>query len=268
MIRFHSNKIKSLLYRKAATTTRRKKTPRVVFTFGGPGSGKSFIANKLYPHHEIVDSDKIKEEFPLYTEKIDEQGMYGTSGPATYQEFLKYPEDKRKATEEFISTRTPFKSVKDYFGYINSNPALRGKPLTHAYSSAKAFQDMLSALRYGKDVVFSSTGGKKALDLSRIAEELGYKPNEQQFLHVLCEKEEAWKRNLERPRSLDRENFEEAFNDVEDYVRTKAKAHATEHGMPLEVYDNSAPIIKPPKTPESPTTPEPPTTPELPTSET
>lgn len=49
--------------------TSKTNLPRVTFTTGAPGAGKTYTVEKLYPGRTIVDSDRIKSAHPDYDPK-------------------------------------------------------------------------------------------------------------------------------------------------------------------------------------------------------
>lgn len=54
-----------------------------IFTVGGPGSGKSYVAKQLFPSLPIVDSDEIKKEYADYNPALPQLVHERSSQEAT-----------------------------------------------------------------------------------------------------------------------------------------------------------------------------------------
>ncbi len=210
------------------------KQKEAVFMIGGSGSGKGGVIAANYDKHYHMDPDTVKKSIPLYSDKVDGQGMHGPGGPSTYDQYLEYPASERAATERWVQENTPYKSVQEFAATAlndhNSSGGYQslGSGLTHELSSAVAKASLIQEITDGKhNFVYDSTGSKNYEKWADLAQRYGYHVV---FHQVYLSEKTAETRNLLRTRTVPADILQSTHAKVRDIV-PGLKAWASNHNV-------------------------------------
>ena len=158
-----------------------KEAPRIVFSLGGGGSGKSTLPDrwKAYGVKNFISSDDIKHSMPLYSYRPGQKPgasksmpnpartttMYGPSGPRNEADYMQYSPKERAAMESYIQENTPFSGSKEFGQYMaiahpeyTTNGDTYGGGLTHEISSYMSKQQLNTAIENKQSAFYDSTG--------------------------------------------------------------------------------------------------------------
>lgn len=218
---------------------------QAVFLLGGAGSGKAAIARSYTGHgkpgdkdyqaprpgfspESLISSDAEKRHIPIYTDRADERGGYGPSGPKTLEELRTYPPDQQDAMADYLrgASGGKYKSAahfaRDVMPEHNEGGTMGenfGGGLTHELSSYVAKQKLLDAIRSNKPgaFVYHSTGSEDYPEMAKAAADNGYSVH---LHHVDTHPEVAQMRNAESARSVDPAIVESTHAKVERILPT------------------------------------------------
>lgn len=202
--------------------------PHAIFLLGGGGSGKGAVralyvgktdkeGNETSPampgfsRDRVVDPDEEKKRIPIFTPEVDENGLYGPSGPKSPQDlYTKYPRHKVDELNAFINQTTggKFRNVDEWRDSAigdrwdpEKGEGPFGGGLTHEIGSYIAKQRLKHHLEnpHEGSFVWDAVGGEGHVPAAEAAVKAGYRVT---FHHVNTPVEVAQMRNAERDRKV------------------------------------------------------------------
>jgi hypothetical protein len=228
--------------------------PQAIFMIGGGGSGKGKAISTAYPdsfYH--IDPDQVKQSEPMYSNKTgvgpnDEKapGLYGPSGPRTWDEWHAYPQSVQDAQNAWIKANTPFSDAQDFAKTLVNDPSGNtfGGGITHELSSYMAKKSLDDAIADGtKSFIYDSTGSDKYIGKAAQARANGFDVT---YHHVYMPEERAVYANSLRPRSVPEDLLRATHAKVRD-VLPMLRDNAKDQGYKWRYTDNSAAKIEPKK---------------------
>lgn len=206
-----------------------------------PGHAKFKAPEPGFEHQIVFDSDREKKKNPLYSNKPGfhpsqkdgesedprHAGMYGPSGPSSFEELAKYPKHEQQAVRDHVQQALGM-SLEDFAKHPgvakeNAKNAEKGVKsdfgggLTHEVSSAVTKGNLARALASPDhpSFVYDSVGSEDYKDWMKQAKEAGYDPV---FHSVEVPREVAQHRNAKRARSVDTERLAGTHDKAEKVI--------------------------------------------------